>query len=272
MSKPLAVFIGIIVAIAAFSLTVFIFSKNLGKGALQVTSDPQSKVYINGKLEGQTPLCKCELPQMLPSGDYSIKIIPTEGNSNPFETKIKISPKVLTVVDTSFQDDGQSASIITLSQLPNKDDAQIQVSSFPSDAQVSLDSGQVGFSPVLQKNVTESDHEIKLAKKGYKDKIVRIRTVKGYRLEALVFLGLNPQDLTNVSSASAQISVQRVLILDTPTGFLRVRSDPSLGGSQVAQVLPGEKHDLLEEQSGWFKIKVDDKTSGWISSQYAQKL
>lgn len=272
MNKTLAVFIGIVVAIAAFSLTVFILGKNLGKGALQVTSDPASKVYVDGKLAGQTPLCKCELPQMLPSGDYSIKIIPTEGNSSPFETKIKIAPKVLTVVDTSFTDDGPSASVITLSQLPDKNDAQIQVSSLPADAQVFLDSGQIGQSPVLQKNVTESDHEIKLVKKGYKDKIVRIRTIKGYRLETLVFLGLNPQDITSVSSSSAQLSVQKVLILDTPTGFLRVRSDPSLGGSQVGQVLPGEKYDLEGEQSGWLKIKVDDKTSGWISSQYAKKI
>ncbi|HZQ30053.1 MAG TPA: PEGA domain-containing protein [Patescibacteria group bacterium] len=272
MNKPLAILIASLVAIAAFSLTVFIFGKNLGKGALQVTSDPASKVYLDGKLIGQTPLCKCELSQMLSSGEYSIKLIPTEGNSNPFETKLKIEPKVLTVVDGTFSDDGPSASVITLSKLSDKNDAEVQVSSFPADAQVFLDSGQVGQSPILQKNVTESDHEIKLIKKGYKDKIVRIRTVKGYKLETLVFLGINPQDITNISSPSASISVQKVLILDTPTGFLRVRSDPSLGGSQVGQVLPGGKYDLLNEQTGWFKIKVSDQIQGWISSQYAEKL
>lgn len=271
MSKPLAVLVAVVVAVAAFSITIFIFDKNLGKGALQVTSDPQSKVYINGTLVGQTPLCKCDISQMLQAGDYSIKLVPTEGSSSPFETKIKIYPKVLTVVDGNFSADGSSESIITLSKLQDND-TQIQVSSFPADAQVFLDSTEVGQSPLLLKGITESDHEIKLTKKGYKDKVVRIRTVKGYKLETLVFLGINPEDITNVSSASAQISVQQVLILDTPTGFLRVRSDPSLGGSQVAQVLPGQKFDLLGQQEGWYKIKVDEKTSGWVSSQYAQKL
>jgi uncharacterized protein YgiM (DUF1202 family) len=58
--------------------------------------------------------------------------------------------------------------------------------------------------------------------------------------------------------------------LQTPTGFLRVRDQASLGGAEIGQVKPGETYTLLDEQSGWYKIKFNNK-EGWISSQYAQK-
>lgn len=65
-----------------------------------------------------------------------------------------------------------------------------------------------------------------------------------------------------------------VEILNTPTGFLRVRSQPSLGGTEIGQIKPGSVYPLLNSQSGWYEIKVDlpATSSGWISSQYAKKF
>jgi hypothetical protein len=64
----------------------------------------------------------------------------------------------------------------------------------------------------------------------------------------------------------------QVEILDTPTGFLRVRATPSTGASEITQVDPGEKFPLLEERAGWYKIKLTDGKEGWVSGQYAKKL
>lgn len=273
MKRFFGISIASIVAIIAFGISVFILNHNLGKGALQVTSEPNSRVYLDGKFIGQTPLCLCQLKDMVDVGDHTIRLVPTQGNFIPFEQKIPISQKVLTVVDRSFADGGQSSgSVISLSKLSNKDDISLSIVSLPSGASVFLDSANIGSTPVRETNVTESDHEIKLSKDGYQDKILKIRTVKGYGLNALVFLGSNPQ----ISSPSAEstpipLSVTKILILDTPTGFLRVRDQPSLNGNQVGQVLPGEKYDLLDEQNGWYKIKLKDGTTGWVSSQYAQK-
>ena len=255
-------------------VTIYLYSKNLGKGALQVTSQPNSKVYLDGKFIGNTPLCKCEAQDMVDQGDHSIKLVPAEGDFQPFEQKIPISPKVLTVVDRTFGDNsGSSGSIISLSKLPDKNSLSISVVSFPDKAKIFLDGNESGQSPYLLDNVTESDHELKLTKPGYSDKTVRVRTVKGYRLEAIIFLAANPQTATQSASSSASLapSITKILILDTPTGFLRVRDQASLGGNQVGEVLPGEKYDLLDEQSGWYKIKLKDGTIGWVSSQYAQK-
>ena len=151
---------------------------------------------------------------------------------------------------------------------------QISVVSFPDSAQVFLDDNLEGQSPILLQNITESDHELKLSKVGYRDQIVRIKTTPGYKLEALVFLGINPDvaaTTASAASASASLPVAKVIILDTPTGFLRVRDQASLGGSEIAQVKPGETYQLLDERTDWYQIKLTNGQSGWISSQYAQK-
>jgi hypothetical protein len=62
-----------------------------------------------------------------------------------------------------------------------------------------------------------------------------------------------------------------VKILPTPTGWLRVRAGAGLNHEEVAKVNQGESYELLEEASGWSKIKLSDGKEGWVSSQYASK-
>lgn len=276
MKKFLFILAPFIIVILFFFVVIFFLNQNKGKGALQVTSVPQAKVYLNDRLLGQTPLCECDLKDMITSGDYTIKLVPTQGNLQPFEQRITILAKVLTVVDRTFGPQGLgSGSIISLTPISDKKDAQISTISFPNTTEVFLDNNLEGQTPLLLKNITESDHELKLIREGYKDKIIRIRTVLGYKLESLIFLGIDPNvataSATQISSPSAAVlTVAKILILQTPTGFLRVRDQASLGGAEIGQAKPGETYTLLDEQSGWYKIKFNEKI-GWISSQYAQK-
>ena len=265
-----------LIALLIFILIVYLLGKRPEKGALQITSTPNSKVYINDKLIGQTPLCECEGNKMLGVGDYTIRLVPISGNFEPFQRRITITSKVLTVVDRTFSQTALAqASIISLTEIADKTDAQISVISFPDRANVYLDSNLVGQTPTLLKNVTESDHEIKVTRDGYKEKVIRIRTVLGYRLDALIYLGIDPNiataSATLISSPSAIFSKSSVLILDTPTGFLRVREKPSLAGAEVSQVKPSETYELVSEQTGWYEIKLKNDKTGWISSQYAKK-
>ena len=276
----------LLIAIAVIGGFLFYFSKNEGKGALQVTSQPKSQVYLNGKLLGETPFCKCETSEMLPTGEYTLKLVPKEQGFTPFENKVTITKSILTVVDRTFGQGADSeGSIISLSPLDNKKAAEILVVSFPESADVFVDTNAVGTTPLLLKNQTISDHEVKVKKDGYKEKTVRIRTVEGYKLNSLIFLGINPNviDLspTPTPTASPAASVTpgpsgttkpTVLILQTPTGFLRVRDQASLSGAEIARVTPGETLELVSEVQGWFEIKLKDgKTTGYISTQYAQK-
>jgi hypothetical protein len=278
MSKLFYVIFAVIAAIIVFSVVLFFLSKNKEKGALQITSIPNSKVYLNSKPIGNTPFRTNDLKDMILEGEYTIKLVPLSGNFVPFEQKVTISPKVLTVVDTNFAQKGlDNASIISLSSIEDKKDAQISVVTFPQDSEVFLDSNPQGLSPLLLKNITESDHELKVTKEGYKDKILRIRTVLGYKLDTIIYLGINPNiaspSAISVSSPSAflQQNSLMVTILKTPTGFLRVRQEPSVSALEITQVKPGEKYPLVEEKTGWFEIMLTNQTLGWISSQYAAK-
>jgi hypothetical protein len=278
MKKILFIIVPVLLAIAIFVVIFIVVNKDTGKGALQVTSFPLSKVYLDNKFIGQTPFCKCEVNDMIITGTHSLRLVP-QGGFEAFEEKITITPSVLTVVDRTFGPGASSqGSIISLMPISDNKDAQLLIISFPNKSQVFLDSNPSGSSPLLLKNLTISDHEIKLTKDGYKDKTLKIRTILGYKLEALVFLGVNLTAATTsaLPSPSASVSptpvaVVKVLILSTPTGFLRVRQDATIASNQVGTVNPGEKYDFVAEKPGWFEIKLTNGQTGWISSQYAQK-
>ena len=62
--------------------------------------------------------------------------------------------------------------------------------------------------------------------------------------------------------------------MDTPTGFLRVRSEPSSIAKEIGQVEPGNVYYFLEQDTvtGWLKIEYEEGKEGWISSQYAKRV
>ena len=77
---------------------------------------------------------------------------------------------------------------------------------------------------------------------------------------------------TKESTPSASTKTKSLVVIgDTPTGFLRVREEPSTNASEAAQVKPRDKFTLLDEDAGWYKIEYVKGKEGWVSSQYATK-
>lgn len=278
MKRILLFLAPIFIGLLTFFIFIFFFSKStIGNGALQVTAVPVSDVYLNGKLLGKTPLCKCEGKDLLPTGNYLLKLVPQAGdNLLPYVENITITKGILTVVDRTFGvGEYATGSVITLVPLQNAKAVQLFVASFPSEVQVAIDGNDSGKTPLMINSLTDSDHELVLTKNGYKDKTVHVHTVAGYQLKASITLGLISQDGTTSANfqnaALTPVVKTKVTILDTPTGFLRVRSDPSLGASETGQVKPGDTFDFLAEQAGWYQIQLTNGASGWISAQYAEK-
>lgn len=281
MKKLLYIILPIVLGLIAFFIfTLILSAQDIGVGALQVTSVPKSNVFLNNTLIGQTPLCKCSGNQLLPTGTYTIRVVPLSGSDQPFEQKITITKAVLTVVDRTF---GQGAtsegSIITLTPLTSGTvtAGQLRVTSFPSGASITFDGNSSGQTPLTVPSVVASDHDLLLTKPGYSDKTIRIHTVNGYLLSVIAFLAVDPQALsasssaTSIASSSALPTVAKVVVLDTPTGYLNVRKDPTLGGALVTTVKPGETYEFITEQNGWTEIKLTDGTDGWVSSDYVKK-
>ncbi len=268
----------LLLALLFFLIFQYMTKYQTQKGALQVTSSPESKVYLNDKYFGQTPLCKCEAADMLKTGEYTIRLVPVDKSLSEFQEKVTISPAVLTVVDRKFGKDSLSeGSVISLSPLSDKKKIELLVVSFPQGSNVRLDNNTIGDTPFLHKDPTESDHVLKVRKNGYKEKTIRIRTPMGYKLTVAVYLSTST-DTTNASGSAAPTpsptpskTTAKVAIFETPTGFLRVHQTSSLDSVEIARVAPGETYELVSEASGWFEIKLSDGKLGWISSQYASK-
>ncbi len=59
-----------------------------------------------------------------------------------------------------------------------------------------------------------------------------------------------------------------LVIKSTPTGWLRVRSAPSLTGSIISSVYPNQRYAFSQEKNGWFNITISGGQKGWVSGQY----
>ena len=278
MKKIILILIpSLLVGLIVFILFKIIVNGKSEKGALQVTSVPESKVFINGTQIGKTPLCKCEPTEMLKTGEYTIRLVPNDSSLSEFQEKITVTKATLTVVDRRFEKGVASeGNIVSLEPLDNKKSIELSIVTLPQQAEIFLDGNTIGTSPITIHDVTKSDHSLKIEKDGYKDKSIRIKTAAGYRLVAKIYLGVTDVIIspttTIVASPSATLKKESsVIILQTPTGFLRARQTNSLNASEVGRVLPGEIYQLTGESDGWFEIQLRDGSKGWVSSQYAEK-
>lgn len=286
--------------------SIFVSQTN-AKGALQITSEPVSTVYLDGKEIGKTPLCICgedtvteefqaanlsglfetTNDNLLPTGEYTIRLVPVEKGFSEFQDTITIGKSVLTVVDRTFGKGAASDGSVIMLEKIGSGQMELSVVSIPDGANVFLDGKSVGQAPIVLTDITESDHELELLKSGYVDKGVRIKTVMGYRLIARIYLGVdeasitgrektdieetNEDDTSSDLESENALGISTVLILQTGTGFLRVRDAASLAGAEIGRVSPGESYPLLSEQTSWFQIEFEDGQTGWISSEFAEK-
>lgn len=64
---------------------------------------------------------------------------------------------------------------------------------------------------------------------------------------------------------------QKVLIGNTPTGLLNVRSGPGPSYSKIAEAKPGETYAFIGENSEktWFEIYLTKSQKGWVTKKYA---
>jgi len=82
---------------------------------------------------------------------------------------------------------------------------------------------------------------------------------------------LDPTKTETAIDIKTTVTSGKVKILETGTGWLRVRSGSGLGFEEVAKVDVDKEYKLLEDKGDWTKIQVDEKISGWVSSTYVEK-
>ena len=281
----------IIVAVLALVLVGLIvktkFFSQQGPGALQISTTPTATVFLDGTQVGITPF----FDDKIKSGEHTVKLVPetTEENLSPWEGKVTLLPGILTSIKRTFSvnESESSGEIVTLEKTGRKDKSSLAVVSIPDQAVVKIDNEPRGFTPLNLDDLVPADYQITISSPGYEEKVVSAHAIGGYKLIVNVklaqttegieeatpsgeFEGEEESELTPTPKAEATPPAKPYIkVKDTPTGFLRVRAEPSTSATEAAQIKPGEMYPYLdEEKSGWYKIEYKKGEEGWVSGVY----
>jgi uncharacterized protein YgiM (DUF1202 family) len=276
------------------------------QSGVSVDTSPGATVYVDGQQVGSTPY---ENKRLKP-GEISLRLVPqtTQGTTlASWEGKIRLTPGIQTIIRRVFGESlaASSGVMLTFDKLGGKS-AALSVVSVPDAASVKVDGQYQGFTPVAMESIPAGDHQILLSAPGYQDQLVSAKAMTGYRLIASAQLaqlaqpptatptpGLQPiatakPSATPKASGTPKPSVSPtpkaspavlpdkpyVQILDTPTGYLRVRAEPSTAATELTRVNPGEAYPYKDVSSdnNWFQIEYKTGSLGWVSAQYAKKV
>ena len=282
MRNPRVIILVVIGVTLVIGLTFFLIGAGRPKGAgLLIETNPVSSVFINGELSGRTPY-----EEVRKAGEVTVKLVPEsfERPLAPYETKVTLVSGVQTVSHWEF---GESEELgqgeIVSFEKAGKEDTALSVVTIPFSSQFEIDGGIKVFTPYKTSSIAPGEHTLFFSSKGFLDRTIRVKAVSGYKLTAIVQLAQNPEVMEEVVTEEVQGQKEKkieVEILSTPTGFLRVRAEPSTLGEEIGQVEPGERYPFLEEdeKTGWFKIEFssagtnEEVKQGWVSNTYAKKI
>jgi hypothetical protein len=270
------------------------------KAGLQVNSSPKATVFLNDEHVGQTPY----FDENLKPGEYTLKLVP-ETNDSPllsWQGAIKLSSGILTVVDRKLGENEEQSSgyVLTLEPIAEKDKIRVSVISTPDSVVVSLDGEPKGFSPLSLDNVVEGEHVLTISSSGFREEVIKAKTVKGHKLMISVQLAkesaldeavddeekedkeedkedsekeeaeVSPKPKASpkieedeeASSTADEMEKPYVKIKNTPTGWLNIRSEPSTSG--------GAETVITKVNPGEVYKFIEQNESGWCKIEYEE--
>lgn len=266
--KLIVVFLALVgLGIVVISILLFLGAFKPQEAGILIESEPVSIVYINNKEVGITPY-----EVSLKPGEITIRIKPNQAEGqllDDYETKINLEPGIKTIIKRVIKEtEADSSGVVVSFEKINGEDGLITVVSVPDNAQVIIDGRVYGYTP-LRVKISAGEHDLVISAEKYLEKSLPIRVVKGYKLTASVKLA----KLNQTIPIEFPVQVEKIEILDTGTGFLRVREDSMLNSKEVGQVKPGEIYEILEtnEKGDWYKIRVNG-IEGWVSGEFVKKI
>ncbi len=314
MKKILLVIIGVIILVAGvFVLLRVKAGKSDEKGVLKVAANPVSTIFLDNQSIGKTPYEDKVKPgeytlKLVPET--------TVGQVTPWEGRVTVRSNLLTFVNRELKDsEVTSAGEILMLEKISGSAAELTVISTPDAATVSVDGKERGKTPLSISDLKTGSYEVAVSAVGFAPRSVKLKTTGGFKLTAIFNLAAtsapapspeasstpspsegktspkpsskaSPQPSAKTSpatsakpSGNAHVTPPAkpyVQILETPTGFLRVRGEAGSSGEEVGRVNPGEFYALLDEtdvsNTPWYKIEYETGKEGFVSSQYAKKF
>lgn len=137
--------------------------------------------------------------------------------------------------------------------------------SVPRGESINIREEATSSSKVIAK-ITTDEIAKKTAKEGEWTKVAINQFPAGWVNTS--YIVTSDEAVSQVLSASTDEFVgKKVVITETPTGWLRVRAAPE--GDEIGKVYPGDIFALIDKSGDWFLVEISTSQNGWISSQYA---
>lgn len=231
------------------------------KTGLQITSQPdQATVFLDGSEMGKTPYQN----ENLEAKEYNVKL---KNDEKIWQGNVKLLGGALAVVNRELSVGIASSSGEVLTFAMGRG---VQIISMPDQSEVEIDKRVYGKTPLVVSDLAFGEHLFLISHQGYLKRSIRVYVPQDLQLQMYIDLALAP--LSSVENVVPVINdVTRLIIRQTPTGFLRLRDRPSLSSKIVAQVNTGDEVILLEELSGWDKVRASNGVEGYVSNSYVQK-
>ena len=278
-------------------------SRSPKEGELRVDASPTVSVFLDNKHIGRTPL-----REKITAGEYTIRLVSESatGDVAPWQSKITVGANLLTYVNAVLTESELSSAVDVLwleKSVAGKPELSIVTN--PDGASVIVDDSTKGITPITVSDLPAGDHTLTVTSPGFLTRTMKVKLTQGFKLIASMKLALSangsitpaetspsatpsvaisgtpsptpkggtptPKVSTTPSSSTSTPAKPYVTIKDTPTGFLRVRMEPSTSSTEAGRVKPGEQYHLFNSQTGWYQISYDGTNKGWISAQYAEK-
>lgn len=289
MKRKLAFLLVLVLLVAGIvGIVKLLRGRSVKQGEIRVESTVPAGIFLNDKHLGRTPF-----KDKINAGDYTIKLVP-ESTTQQFaswQSSITVGPNLLTYINAALSESELSTAVdvLWLEKISAKN-PELSVTTNPDGATVLVDDEAKGVTPLSLADIMIGDHTVTVTSPGFLARTLKIKITPGYRVIATIKLALSPggsaaqpatsptpaipaSGKTATSSATTPDPVKPFIIIkDTPTGFLRVRMEPSTSATEAGRVKPGEKYHIEESKGGWYQIKYSGQNTGWISGQYAEKV
>src|SRR3990172_3644468 len=248
-SKMSLLLLLIVIFVIFVAVRFFIFDKQNEYGKMKIISSPAASVFLNSTLIGKTPY-----EDKYKVGEYLLKLIPETmaTDTASWNGKINIYKNSLTYVNrelgsSDIASAGEIFTTVKMTKKPqNAGSGEVYVETETQGAIITLDSDEKGVAPAIMENVLRGEHELSVFMPGFFRRTQKVNVDSGYRVNAAFKLAIDQSSpLAKVTedkqaTSSAKTAKTKITIKDTPTGWLRVREEPTLNASESGKVNPGE--------------------------------
>ncbi|MBU4381028.1 SH3 domain-containing protein [Candidatus Parcubacteria bacterium] len=245
-----------------------------------ISNPPDVEVTVDGVSLGTTPLSSSDLKVFAYDTNHKIEAIKEGYEGQTLDVTTKKGFKVNVSLDMFLL---PIESNITLSDQSSKTVKIYNLSNLNAFSKVGLEEwikGIAYYNKTRGKGLPEFNYYIDYTGKIYNLNAQKILLADVTNTNPSLILGYLGNDLADlsqealdtidqISGGPAGVPVKKATVAETGTDFgLNVRASASTTAEKLGTIAVGTQVTILEEQTGWAKIRYENTKEGWVSASY----